>query len=67
MCLGMIPVYAHDVGIFGGVWETLFMVTLLLGDKGAEVLSNLCMGGAREDADIDVINEIHGDAAIVRW
>ena len=63
----MIPVYAHDVWNFVVSWEASFMIALLLGDKGAEVLSYLCMGRAWEDADIDVINEIHGGAAVVRW
>ena len=49
------------------LWEAPFMVALLLGDKNAEVLSNLCMDRAWEDTDIDVINGVHGGPTVVCW
>ena len=67
MCLIMTPVHAHDMWCCPWSWEPTFVCTLLLRNQSANILSNSHLGRSRENANVKVVDHIHGRPTMVYW
>ena len=66
MRFGVIPVDTHDVRFSLRAWEILFVCMLLLCVKYAKLSVDCYVCGSRQNTNIDMVNNVHGRATIVR-
>ena len=63
----MILVYAHNAWGCSRSWKSSLVCALLLCDRCAEMLPNIRGSRPRDNANIDVIDHVHGRLNVFCW